>query len=374
MEDKLRVEPSTGSVLLMESLDYEVCREIHAIIFAKQGTLTNYVTLTVTVMDDNDNAPRFVHKDYFVTLPLRSPVGSSVVTVLAHDSDSGENGVVRYSITSGNELGFFSLDHVLGEIRIAKVLPNDHTETILTVRATDGGKYPLTDSTNIRIQTTDYDGVGLQMSRALYQRTIKDTTPLGTLLLVVSTRPNGGVRYRMKQPCPYFEVHAASGAVSLTRWLTKERAKSIGCTVIARNRAGLEDTAKIVVKVTSTNQNAPIFKQQVYRGFIRENSPSGSSVFLANSSPLLVSATDKDIGPNSLIGYRLLNPNEPYFVVDFVTGAIRSRKPLDYEKTKEWIFYVPGQTNEIEKALPLVRMIVAMSLNASSMFTAAGII
>ncbi|KIH42495.1 cadherin domain protein, partial [Ancylostoma duodenale] len=71
MEDKLRVEPTTGSVLVMESLDYEVCREIRAIIFARQGTLTNYVTLTVTVTDDNDNAPRFVHKDYSVTLPLR---------------------------------------------------------------------------------------------------------------------------------------------------------------------------------------------------------------------------------------------------------------------------------------------------------------
>lgn len=55
----------------MEALDYEVCHEIRAIIYARQGTLTNYVTLTVTVTDDNDNAPRFVHKDYAVTLPLR---------------------------------------------------------------------------------------------------------------------------------------------------------------------------------------------------------------------------------------------------------------------------------------------------------------
>ncbi|VDM52768.1 unnamed protein product [Angiostrongylus costaricensis] len=354
----------TGSVLLMESLDYEVCREIRAIIFAKQGALANYVTLTITVTDDNDNPPRFVHKDYFVTLALRSAVGSSVVTVLAHDSDSGENGVVKYSITSGNELGFFSLDPVLGVIQVAKVLPSEHTETILTVRATDGGKYPLSDTTNVRIQTTDYDGVGLRMSRALYQRTIKDSTPLGTLLLVVSTRPNGGVRYSIKQPCPYFEVHAASGAVSLIRWLTRERAKSIGCTVMARNRAGLEDTAKIVIKVASTNQNAPIFKQQVYRGFIRENNPSGSSVLLADNSPLLVSATDKDIGPNSLIGYRLLNTNEPYFVVDFVTGAVRSRKPLDYEVVKEWMFYVQASDmGEPRLSSPVPAMVVVSVLD-----------
>ncbi|KIH43761.1 hypothetical protein ANCDUO_26227, partial [Ancylostoma duodenale] len=176
--------------------------------------------------------------------------------------------------------------------------------------------------------------------RELYQRTVRDTTALGSVLLVVSTQPNGVARYSMKQPCSHFDVHAASGAVILKRWLTRERAKSVACTVIARNRAGEEDTTKVLIKTSSTNQHSPIFKQQVYRGFLRENSPGGSSVLLADNSPLLVSATDKDVGPSALIGYRLLNPNEPYFVVDFVTGAVRSRKPVDYEKLKEWIFYV----------------------------------
>ncbi|PIO59084.1 cadherin domain protein, partial [Teladorsagia circumcincta] len=340
MEDKLRVEPSTGSVLVMEPLDFEVCREIRAIIYARQGTLTSYVTLTVTVTDDNDNAPRFVHKDYVVNLPSSSPVGSSVITLLAHDADSGENGVVKYSIISGNELGLFAVDTTLGIISVAKRLPEDHKETILTVRATDNGRYPLSDTSNVRIQSLSGNELDLRFSRALYQRTVRDSTPLGSVLLVVTTNPNGNARYSLKPPCPYFEVHPASGAVSLTRWLTRERAKSVACTVVARNRAGSEDTAKIVIKTASTNQHSPIFKRQFYRGFIRENSPSGSSVLLENNSPLLVSATDKDVGPNALVGYRLLNPNEPYFVVDFVTGAIRTRKPLDYEKMKEWIFYV----------------------------------
>lgn len=40
------------------------------------------------------------------------------------------------------------------------------------------------------------------------------------------------------------------------------------------------------------------------------------------------------------IGYRLLHPSEPYFTTDFLSGTVRSRKPLDYEKSKEWRFYV----------------------------------
>ncbi|VDL72367.1 unnamed protein product, partial [Nippostrongylus brasiliensis] len=366
MEDKLRVEPTTGSVLVMESLDYELCREIRMIIYARQGTLTSYATLTVTVTDDNDNAPRFVHKDYSVSLPLESKVGTSVVTLLAHDADSGENGVVKYSIISGNELGYFALDTVLGVVTVAKSLPEDHTETILTVRATDGGRYPLSDTATVRIQTLVGFGSGLRFSRALYQRTVRDSTALGSVILVVSTRPNGDARYTLKHPCPYFDVHPASGAVSLKKWLTKERAKSVSCTVVAKNRSGQEDTARIVVKTASTNQHSPIFKQQLYRGFIRENSPAGSSVLQGNNTPLLVSATDKDIGPNALIGYRLLNPNEPYFVVDFVTGAIRARKPLDYEKMKEWIFYVQASDmGEPVRSSPIPAMVTVSILDTN---------
>ncbi|PIO53723.1 cadherin domain protein, partial [Teladorsagia circumcincta] len=91
-----------------------------------------------------------------------------------------------------------------------------------------------------------------------------------------------------------------------------------------------------------------------------------SSVLLENNSPLLVSATDKDVGPNALVGYRLLNPNEPYFVVDFVTGAIRSRKPLDYEKMKEWIFYVQASDmGEPVRSSPIPAMVQVTVLDTN---------
>ncbi|RCN25728.1 cadherin domain protein, partial [Ancylostoma caninum] len=267
---------------------------------------------------------------------------------------------------TGNEHGFFSIDPVVGVVRLAKALPLDHTESILTARATDGGKYPLSDTANVRIKTDAFDGHGFRFTRELYQRTVRDTTALGSVLLVVSTLPNGVARYSMKQPCSHFDVHAASGAVILKRWLTRERAKSVACTVIARNRAGEEDTTKVLIKTSNTNQHSPIFKQQVYRGFLRENSPGGSSVLLADNSPLLVSATDKDVGPSALIGYRLLNPNEPYFVVDFVTGAVRSRKPVDFEKLKEWIFYVQASDmGDPVRASPIPAMVIVSIIDTN---------
>ena len=44
---------------------------------------------------------------------------------------------------SGNELGYYSLNAVSGEITVAKSLRDQFGESILTIRATDSGKYPL---------------------------------------------------------------------------------------------------------------------------------------------------------------------------------------------------------------------------------------
>lgn len=47
---------------------------------------------------------------------------------------------------------------------------------------------------------------------------------------------------------------------------------------------------------------------------------------------LAVKAVDKDTGANGLIKYQVASPDEPYFVVDYISGAIRAKRQLDYEK------------------------------------------
>ncbi|CAD6197559.1 unnamed protein product [Caenorhabditis auriculariae] len=341
MEDKIRIEPSTGNVLVMEPLDFESSKEIRAVVSVRQGALANFATLLIRISDDNDNAPRFMAKKVQATVSESSEIGTNVASVFAFDADVGENGVVGYSIVSGNENGIFKLDPVSGDISLNKKLsPKEHVESILTVRASDGAKYPLSDTAIVHIQTTNSTEQHVRFSKKQYQVSIRDSTVPGTPLLVVAAEHNGLVSFSIQQPCPYFEIHSLSGAVRLTKWLTKERAKSVSCGVSVETDKGSKDEAKIVAKIIATNQHAPLFKQQVYRASIRENSPTGTNVVTAENTPLTVSAVDLDLGSHALIGYRLLSPAEPYFAVDFVSGAIRSRKPLDFEKLKEWSFYV----------------------------------
>lgn len=56
--------------------------------------------LTITVLDDNDNAPMFDAPIYQQEVVENTAVVSIVVTAM--DSDIGDNGKITYSIFSGN--------------------------------------------------------------------------------------------------------------------------------------------------------------------------------------------------------------------------------------------------------------------------------
>ncbi|VDK27686.1 unnamed protein product [Anisakis simplex] len=84
--------------------------------------------------------------------------------------------------------------------------------------------------------------------------------------------------------------------------------------------------------VVDVNEHAPFFNQTVYYGYVQENMPPGSAVLFENETPLIVKAFDHDNGPNGLVNYRIVSPIEPFFTVDFVSGALRTKASIDYEK------------------------------------------
>ena len=64
----------------------------------------------VTLTDVNDNHPQFSPQNYSVNVDLsEAVVGTTIVRVQAQDPDSGTAGSIQYSITGGNDRGYFSI-------------------------------------------------------------------------------------------------------------------------------------------------------------------------------------------------------------------------------------------------------------------------
>ncbi|XP_028271989.1 protocadherin gamma-A1-like isoform X39 [Parambassis ranga] len=94
----------------------------------------------------------------------------------------------------------------------------------------------------------------------------------------------------------------------------------------------MSGTMQIFVNVLDVNDNAPAFVTSLYRAKILENSPQGTSV-------VTVSASDRDIGLNRELSYRISTSKRllsELFDVNPKTGEVLLVGEIDYEKANTY--------------------------------------
>jgi cadherin EGF LAG seven-pass G-type receptor 1 len=79
--------------------------------------LTATTTLQISVKDVNDNAPHFEQQVYNSSVRESLPIGSSIVTVRASDTDADDNGRVSYTLT-GDDKNLFRIDSTSGALSL----------------------------------------------------------------------------------------------------------------------------------------------------------------------------------------------------------------------------------------------------------------
>lgn len=120
-------------------------------------SIQSTVQVIVVIEDVNDNAPEilFPNKDNdTVRISNQVAVGEKVTQVLASDRDAGLNAKLSYVITSGNELGWFTVDETTGFVEVAEDLESiDHRFFSLVITVSDQGKpQPLASICDLKIE------------------------------------------------------------------------------------------------------------------------------------------------------------------------------------------------------------------------------
>ena len=65
-------------------------------VFTGSPRLTGTGTVTVLVVDDNDNSPQFQYAQYTAHIQENQPAGTELLHVYATDRDDGRNADIRY--------------------------------------------------------------------------------------------------------------------------------------------------------------------------------------------------------------------------------------------------------------------------------------
>ncbi|OXB61773.1 hypothetical protein ASZ78_007417 [Callipepla squamata] len=151
-----QINNSTGWITVAAELDRETVENYHFGVEARDHgvpVMTSSASVSITVLDVNDNNPTFTEKVYHLRLNEDAAVGSSVLTLTAVDRDV--NSVVTYQITSGNTRNRFAITSQSGGGLITLALPLDYKQErqyVLTVTASDGTRF---DTVQVFINVTD---------------------------------------------------------------------------------------------------------------------------------------------------------------------------------------------------------------------------
>ncbi|XP_032895639.1 cadherin EGF LAG seven-pass G-type receptor 1 isoform X2 [Amblyraja radiata] len=344
------IDIRSGIVRTRGVIDRERVAEYQLIVEANDqgrdpGPLSATATVYIIVEDENDNSPQFSEKRYFVQVREDVPVNTKILQVKASDRDKGSNAVIYYSIVSGNIRGQFYIDSLNGNIDIINPLDYETTrEYTLRVKAQDGGRPPLINSTGlVMIQVIDVNDNAPIFVSTPFQATVLENMAIGYSVIHIQaidadSGDNARLEYRLVDTPPDFPLVISNntGWITIAMELDRETTEFYAFGVEARDNGipSMTFSAGISITVLDVNDNNPTFTERVYNLRLNEDAPVGSSV-------LTVTAIDRDA--NSVVTYQISSGNtRNRFSITSQSGGglITLALPLDYKQERQYVLTV----------------------------------
>ncbi|KMQ96809.1 cadherin-89d-like isoform x4 protein [Lasius niger] len=301
-----RIDPLTGRVYFVGIDDRVLDRETRAnydlhVIATDSGGLKSESALRITVLDANDNAPKFIRmvvlpdqgdssdggrRSPLLLVPENTTIGVPIIRLLATDKDEDANAMIARR--------YFHLDPRTAEISIARSLPSEKDIRLFVLARDSGG---LSDNITVRIHVTDVNDHAPVFDKSWYTFDLAEGS--------YSNRKIGAVQA--------FDADFGTNAdLSYELITSHEDSKQIGNSSRSFDVDPDEGIIRVSeINVLDVNDNAPTFhgydelekegdRLPIYRVSVLENSPVGTQV-------------------------------AKYFAVDSKEGVITTIAKLDYE-------------------------------------------
>nr|XP_023415852.1 cadherin EGF LAG seven-pass G-type receptor 3 isoform X2 [Cavia porcellus] len=328
------INSATGWVSVSGSLDRESVEHYFFGVEARDygsPPLSASASVTVTVLDVNDNRPEFTTKEYHLRLNEDAAVGTSVVSVTAVDRDA--NNAISYQITGGNTRNRFAISTQGGVGLVTLALPLDYKQERYFKLVLTASDRALHDHCYVHINITDANTHRPVFQSAHYSVSMNEDRPVGSTVVVISASDddvgeNARITYLLEDNLPQFRIDADSGAITLQAPLDYEDQVTYTLAITARDNGIPQkaDTTYVEVMVNDVNDNAPQFVTSHYTGLVSEDAPPFTSV-------LQISATDRDAHANGRVQYTFQNgeDGDGDFTIEPTSGIVRTVRRLDRE-------------------------------------------
>ncbi|XP_072040343.1 protocadherin-1-like [Amphiura filiformis] len=179
-----RIDGSSGEIFTkISSLDREVQASYAMVVTATDGggvraERTTGVTVLITVLDRNDNAPRIVYpnpQDDAVFIPLHAQPGFVVCQMEAEDYDDGVNARLSYGILDGNIYDIFGMRKGGQLVTSRSLRPQWAGVHFLNLRVKDSGASSIETTAQLTVVIADMsfnESIREDMFFQLYNMTV----------------------------------------------------------------------------------------------------------------------------------------------------------------------------------------------------------
>ncbi|XP_036365784.1 protocadherin Fat 4-like isoform X1 [Octopus sinensis] len=340
--DDMFTMDDSGRVFLERPLDFD-----HGIRFfdldieitdSDRNPLKNVSKLTIQVVDEDDQSPKFLHKQYKLILIGEKPVVKDECVdvtpkMKAEDKDPVKKSPIKYVITDGsppNWKTYFRMQEDNGTLcllrtieRISRSRGDSSMKPYfpsfdLTVRAYQTDNPQRKDTAKLNIQVTDQNLHAPSFSKKLYRGEINEFPSLKTndIILNVTAIDDDYGRNKMfhyeivKNFKDGFRIDKNTGIVYVSRpyVVDRELKSEIQLEVRAvetksEERKLSNPNARILLEVKDINDNAPKFRKQFYKYEIKDNIPFNEPVHSLTES---IDAFDPDLAENGTVAYTII--------------------------------------------------------------------
>ncbi|KAB1281621.1 Protocadherin beta-15 [Camelus dromedarius] len=317
----------SGEVRLIKKLDFETISSYELYIDASDGGgLSGKCSVSIEVLDVNDNSPELIISSLTSPIPENSPE-TEVALFRIRDRDSGDNGRMTCSIQ--DELPFLlkpSAENFYTLVTNGELDREIKAEYNITITVTDLGTPRLKTEHNITVLVSDVNDNAPAFTQASYTLRVRENNSPALHIGTVSATDtdagaNAQVTYSLLPPAdPHVplaslvSINADNGHLFALRSLDYEALRAFEFRVGAADRGSppLSSQALVRVLVEDDNDNAP---------FVLAAEPG----YLVTK----VVAVDGDAGQNRCRSYQLLKATEPgLFGVWAHNGEVRTARPL----------------------------------------------
>ncbi|KAM3866667.1 protocadherin alpha-8-like [Diretmus argenteus] len=348
-------ESISTELVLQKPLDREKEPMIKLILTALDGGTppkSGNPAIIINVLDINDNTPVFEKSLYKTRVFENVPIGTTLLTLKATDSDEGTNKEILYTLSTKEQdqiLEIFQIDQNTGILTVkGNVDFEEHAAFEIRAEARDKGQPPMSAHCKVLVEVMDLNDNAPEITVTSLHNTVKEDAKVGTAIALVSVLDrdggkNGKVHCNIKNETPFKLETNYKNYYSLVvdGSLDRETVSHYDVTIIVTDEGTppLSSTSVITVHVSDVNDNAPRFSEPVINVYVNENSPVRAVI-------KTVSAVDADSDQNGQVSYSFIDSNSnsvplsTMININSETGDIISLQSFNYEEVKTFQFKV----------------------------------